>query len=367
MIFFDSTFPSPFSDATVQLWGEKKSRQTETLLQRDAFNLSFFPPPPWQKPLFLYLAEHYFLSFFFFFHRSLPRSFSFSFAESQLLRDSHREINFAWPLCLWKGTQAYINIHMRLFQILSLGTETSGWAVPLFDHGACIHSSLFPPCVPSFRSDFLKTFVFSARIPSLLTSSHFPLIGLLTSPDFLCIPSLSHYDFPPSLSSRHVSLAVPSLCSCHTFFPPLFAICFPPTLGYYLTFSVKRSLSSRHISSIPSVSCLSLLCANFLPSFFLRFSGTLLHYPVGPLTSHASQLAQISVLKSRSSALSASNSERFQTAMTVHWFPKQPASSLDEDTGGTRVLMLCSKQEVAASNCSENHRRRPVKSSYREL
>lgn len=52
-----------------------------------------------------------------------PVLFCFSFVESQLFGDSHREINFAWPLCLWKGTQAYINIHMRLFPILSLGTE----------------------------------------------------------------------------------------------------------------------------------------------------------------------------------------------------------------------------------------------------
>lgn len=61
--------------------------------------------------------------YFSFFCSTSLALFSFSFAESQLFRDSHREINFAWPLCLWKGTQAYINIHMRLFQILSLGTE----------------------------------------------------------------------------------------------------------------------------------------------------------------------------------------------------------------------------------------------------
>lgn len=121
-----------------------------------------------------------------------------------------------------------------------------------------------------------------------------------------------------------MSLAVPSLCSCHTFFPLLFAICFPPTLGYYLTFSVKRSLSSQHISSISSISCLSLLRANFLPSFFLHFSVTLLHYPVGPLTSHASRLAQISILKSCSSTLSASNSKSFQAVLFVHGFPNQP-------------------------------------------
>lgn len=28
-----------------------------------------------------------------------------------------------WPLCLWKRTETYINIHMWLFQLLSFGTE----------------------------------------------------------------------------------------------------------------------------------------------------------------------------------------------------------------------------------------------------
>lgn len=66
-----------------------------------------------QNQLLLFLAELYFFLC----------SFQLSVAESQLFRDSHREINFAWRLCLWKGRQAYINIHTRLFQILSLGTE----------------------------------------------------------------------------------------------------------------------------------------------------------------------------------------------------------------------------------------------------
>lgn len=46
----------------------------------------------------------------------------FSLVESLLFGDLHREINSARPLCLWTGTSAYINIHMRLFQTLSLGT-----------------------------------------------------------------------------------------------------------------------------------------------------------------------------------------------------------------------------------------------------
>lgn len=79
------------------------------------------------------------------------------FLQLLLLGDPHREINFARPLCLWRRTSACINIHMRLFQMLSWGTGAPDELRGVWSSGLYTHVSLdrfsrsstpisIPPC-----------------------------------------------------------------------------------------------------------------------------------------------------------------------------------------------------------------------------
>lgn len=95
-----------------------------------------------------------------------------------------REINFAWPLCLWKGTQAYINIHMRLFQILSLGT---GWAVLVFDHGDCVHASRWFLTFPAQPLSFFFYFIFVNSLSPLTLNSSLNTLWFPFPPVNFCL------------------------------------------------------------------------------------------------------------------------------------------------------------------------------------
>lgn len=100
---------NPIMYSSIQLWRE---RERERVWIRDKWGTRQFGGKhhafafPWRclsclsfpkSPTVLSSSAFY----FFLFTLAL---FCFSLAESQVFGDSHREINFAWPLCLWKGT-----------------------------------------------------------------------------------------------------------------------------------------------------------------------------------------------------------------------------------------------------------------------
>lgn len=104
----------------------------------------------WRRPPFhsSQVVSQNLLLFFraalYFFYSSLSLAlFSFSFAESQLCGDSYAEINFCLASLPLEGNIGIYKYSHAAISDPQLRDWTSGWAVLLFDHGACIHASLW--------------------------------------------------------------------------------------------------------------------------------------------------------------------------------------------------------------------------------
>lgn len=220
------------SQAFSKTWGQRSGhRQCEYISLWSETLVSHFSS--WMSP-----AGLYFISIL-----------GFSSAESLLFGDPRREINFARPLCRWKGTSAYINIHMRLFQMLSLGTGAVDEPRAVWSSGLCTRVSLDHP--PSPPHPFPYHLVLSFN--SLRSSS---LSGVSVTSFIYCdLPSLRS---PLLLSSiLFVPLFFPHLFS---FYLPLFPcflyrffFCFPSLISYSSSSSSSVHPLKRHCCYIRAI------------------------------------------------------------------------------------------------------------------